>query len=230
MGAQDQMPRGADDFLKRIAQLETAYQNVSALAGSAAALAAAIQTGLGNLATSGTTWAGPVSSPSTVTASTVTAASSIYTPGTATADAGVTSAGVYALDVSTLPGSRRANWTNANGRIGYAPSSITTKNLLGPVTITASQFLACGPVVFEYLGQIDIRDNPENPNYDPTYIVPHELGHIAELLVENGCGEFVFTHEDGTPAGINYAEFAAVGFVVVGRDHEARIAALESRD
>lgn len=224
MGAQDVMPRGADDILRRISNLEAQLSAVTALAGSASALATAIQTGLGNLATSGTTWAGPVASPSTVTA-----ASSMYTPGTATADAGLTSAGVYSLDVSTLPGSRRANWTNVNGQIGYAPSSITTKNLLGPVTITASQFLACGPVVFEYLGQIDIRDNPENPNYDPTYVVPHELGHIAELLVENGCGEFVFTHEDGTPAGINYAEFAAVGFVIVGRDHEARIAALEAR-
>lgn len=158
---------------------------------------------------------------------TVTASSSIYTAGTVQADAGVTSVGVYGLDVSLLPGARRTNWTNVNGQIGYAPSSITKKNLVGDVTIGATDFLACAPVVFEYLGQLDIRDNPDNPHHDPDYLVPQEVGFIAETLDEHGLGAFVFRNEDGTPAGINYAEFAAVGFVTVGRDHEKRLAEVE---
>jgi hypothetical protein len=162
-----------------------------------------------------------------ITASSTVTGATVHATGTVVADAGITSVGVYGLDVSTLPGTRRTNWTVVTGQIGYAPSSILTKNILGEVQITAAQFLACGPVVFEYLGQVDIRDNPENPNHDPNYVVPTELGHIAEWLEQNECGAFVFRHEDGSPAGINYAEFAAVGFVVVGRNHEARLQALE---
>lgn len=148
--------------------------------------------------------------------------------GTGTFTAGVTSAGVFSLDVSLLPGTRRTNWTNANGQIGYAPSSILRKHIRENYRGRAADFLACQPVIYEYLGQLAIRDDSENPYYDPDYVVPLEVGHIAQWLVENNLPEFVFYEEDGvTPAGINYAEFAAVGFVVVGRDHEERIARLE---
>jgi hypothetical protein len=153
---------------------------------------------------------------------------SVSTSGSVTADAGITSTGVFNLDVSSLPGARRTDWVNVNGQIGYAPSSITKKENIRNYEGMAENFLACQPVVFEYVGQVAIRDDPENPNYDPDYKVPQEVGHVAEWLMEQGLDEFVFYDDDGvSPAGINYAEFAAVGMVVVGRDHESRLQRLE---
>jgi hypothetical protein len=158
----------------------------------------------------------------------VTAGGNVSAGGTGTFNAGITSAGVFALDVSTLPGTRRTEWVNINGQLGYAPSTIVRKHIVEKYMGRAADFLACQPVVYEYLGQLAIRDDPENPYFDPTYQVPTEVAHIAEWLIENHLSEFVFFEEDNTtPAGINYAEFAAVGFVVVGRDHEERIARLE---
>lgn len=163
-----------------------------------------------------------------VTAGGTVTGGNVNSAGTGTFAAGVTSVGVFNLDVSTLPGTRRTNWVNANGQVGYAPSSITKKANVENYVGRAADFLACQPVVFEYMGQVAIRDNPENPYYDPTYAVPLEFGLIAEWLIEHNLSEFVFFDGDGiTPAGINYAEFAAVGFLIVGRDHERRIAKLE---
>jgi hypothetical protein len=201
-----QFKQQISDILRRLAVLERPTGT------SVGSLVSQVQTAIANIASAVTT----------------ALAGGFHSTGTAVIDGGITSAGVYALDVSTLPGTRRTNWTVSTGQIGYAPSSILTKNILGDVEISAAQFLACGPAAFEYLGQVDIRDNPENPNYDPEYVVPVELGHVAEWLEENGCGAFVFRHEDGSPAGIDYAGFGAVGFVVVGRDHEQRIRTLEN--
>ncbi|MGV8852335.1 MAG: hypothetical protein ACOH1M_07200 [Rhodoglobus sp.] len=154
------------------------------------------------------------------------AAVNVNATGSGTFPAGLNSVGVFNLDVSTLPGTRRTDWVNISGAIGYAPSSITKKTNVANYTGKASAFLACQPVVFEYIGQVAIRDDPENPHYDPNYIVPTELGFIAEWLVELGLSEFVFYEEDGvTPAGIHYAEFAAVAAVVIGRDLDARLRA-----
>lgn len=148
--------------------------------------------------------------------------------GAGTFPAGINSIGVYNLDVSGLAGARRTEWVHVSGALGYAPSTVEKKTDVDGYGATSKQFLACMPIVFHYIGQLDIRDNPSNPNYDPDYDVPLEVGHLAELLVANGLGEFVFRNEDGSPAGINMAEFAAVGFVIVGRDHEARLRALEA--
>lgn len=149
--------------------------------------------------------------------------------GTVTGTAGITSTGVYALDVTTLPGGRAATWVHVTGRLGQTVSSITKKTDLTPAPYKASQFLACAPFLYHYTAQLDIRDNPDNPNFDPAYVVPWDVGFIAEYLIDNGLGDFVFFNEDGSPRGIHYAEFGSVFAAVVGRDHEARIVALEAR-
>lgn len=162
------------------------------------------------------------------TTGSMTATGNVNVGGTMTATTGITSPGAAALDVSTIPGSRQPSWQHiASGRYGYAPSTVVKKINVDGYGGKASQFLACMPIVWEYLSQIDIRDNPENPYYDPEYVVPVEVGLLAELLIANGLPEFVFFH-DGEPAGIYMAEFAAVGFVIVGRDHEARLRQLEA--
>lgn len=151
------------------------------------------------------------------------------TGGTGNFSAGVTSVGAYNTDVVALGGSRRGAWLHVNGELGYASSSVTKKANIRDFPLPAAAFLKHGAHVFNYKSMIDIRDNPENPAYNPDLVVPFEPGHLAEELIDAGLGMFVFFDEDGTPAGINYDMFAAVGFSVVGRDHEARIAALEAQ-
>lgn len=159
----------------------------------------------------------------------VTAGGSVSAGGSGTFPAGINSLGVFNLDVSTLPGTRRTEWVHQSGALGYAPSTVLKKANVDGYGGTAQQFLACMPIVWEYIAQLDIRDNPENPYYDSSYEVPTETGHLAELLIANGLSEFVFTDPDGTPAGINYAEFAAVGFVIVGRAHDQELREIRRR-
>lgn len=158
---------------------------------------------------------------------TVTAGGTISTPGTLQGDTGVTSVGAYNLDVSTLSGTRRTMWIHQSGAMGYAPSTREKKANIRDYPGSAAAFLACGAKVFEYIAQISIRDDPGNPQYDPSYIVPTDTGMLAEDLIDAGLGEFVFYEPDGTIAGIDYITFTAVGFSVVARDHEARLLKLE---
>lgn len=139
----------------------------------------------------------------------------------------ISSTGTYNNDVSLIPGARQPMWQNIGGQMGFAPSRQASKTNVAPITdVTAAGVLACWPVVWQYLGQIDIRDNPDNPYYDPDYIVPWDAGFIGEQLVRNGCGVFVIFAADGeTVVTIDYAGFAAVGHQVVLRDHEARMRA-----
>jgi hypothetical protein len=210
----DQVPAGADDSLRRIAALEASNNQMIGLVGSAKALATAVQTGLGNLATSGTTWAGPVASPSTVTASTVTASSSVSAP-QGTFSSGLSSVGAYNTNVSLLAGARQTVWQHYSGVYGYAPSSRELKTNLEPVPFTAADVLAVTPQMFQYKAQVAIREDPEHPNYDPAYVVPWEVGLMAEDLIAHNMACFVFWNEDGTPRGINYDLFGAVAPLVV---------------
>lgn len=187
-------------------QTAEALAQLTALVNDLAAEIAAVSA-------SGATWYGPVT-----------------TTGTVQADTGLTSVGVYNLDVSTLPGGRRTDWVHVSGAIGYAPSSIVKKMDLAEVPFTAADVLAIAPFVFHYKAQVAIRDDPENPNYDPTYEVPWDIGLIAEHLVTHGLELFVFFEDDGvTPAGINYDMFAAVALLVVVRDQQTQLDDLRRR-
>jgi len=210
----DQVGRGDDDVVRRLGALESAYQVILGIAGSAKALAAAIQTGLGNLASSGTTWAGPVSSPSFVNGSTGAFSSSL------------SSVGAYNTDVSLLAGARQTVWQHNSGIYGFAPSSEKTKANLKAVPFTAADVRAVSPFMFQYKAQLAIRDDPTNEQYDPDYVVPWEIGLMAEHLIAHKMSCFVFWDEDGvTPRGINYDLFGAIAPLVVLADQEARLVA-----
>lgn len=152
------------------------------------------------LAASGVTWEGPVD-----------------TSGTVTADTGINSVGAYNLDVTTLAGARRGAWWHVSGAAGYAPSTRVRKQNIRDAEFRPEQFMAIAPKMFEYRAQADIRDNPENPQYDPNYEVPVEVGLIAEDLVEAGLDAFVFVDDKGDPAGIDYATFGAICSLVLGQ-------------
>lgn len=205
---------GLREIQDRLAELEAptgsqtaeALSQIRALVNNLAAEVAA-------LAASGVTWAGPVT-----------------TSGEGDFAAGLRSTGAAALDLSTISGSRQPAWQHiASGRYGYAPSTLAEKRNVRPVPFTAAEVLAVAPRVFWYRGQLDIRDNPDNPAYNPEHQVPDEIGLIAEELIAAGLEIFVVVDDDGTPRGVHYELFGAVAALVVGADHEARIAALEAQ-
>jgi hypothetical protein len=159
----------------------------------------------------------------------ITAGGNITAQGTVTGVAGLSSLGVTSTNVTLLPGTRAAVWVNYTaGVLGQTVSTIVQKTNLADVPYSAAQFLQVIPYVFEYIGQVDIRDNPQNAYYDPNYVVPLEIGMMAEHLIEAGLELFVIYEADGTtPANIDYAAFGAVATLVIGRDHEQRITAIE---
>lgn len=147
----------------------------------------------------------------------ITAGGSITAQGVVTGVAGINSVAAYNLDVTTLPGIRRGAWWHQSGAAGYAPSTRTRKQRIENASFRPEQFMAIAPKVFEYRAQADIRDNPDNPHYDPTYVVPMEVGLIAEDLIDVGLGAFVFMDDAGEPAGIDYATFGAICALVLGQ-------------
>lgn len=154
----------------------------------------------------------------------------VHANGTVTGDAGLSSLGVTTTNVTLLPGTRAAVWVNYTaGVLGQTVSSILQKDNLAPVPYTAAQFLRVMPYVFEYIGQIDIRDNPENPYYDPDYVVPLEIGMMAQHLLAEGLDLFVIFDAAGEPTNIDYAAFGAVATLVIGLDHDQRISELEAK-
>lgn len=186
---------------RRLAELErpTGTQTAQAVAQIRTLVEDLVDT-VNALAASGVTWAGPVT-----------------TTGTVQADTGITSVGAYNLDVTTLAGARRGAWWHVSGAAGYAPSTRKRKQGIEDAGFTPEQFMAIAPKVFEYRAQADIRDNPENPQHDPQYEVPLEVGLIAEDLVDAGLGAFVFRDDEGEPAGIDYATFGAICSLVLGQ-------------
>lgn len=147
----------------------------------------------------------------------ITAGGNATIQGTVTGVAGINSVGAYNLDVTTLAGGRRGAWWHVSGAAGYAPSTRVRKQNIRDADFTAEQFMAIAPKVFEYRAQADIRDNPENPQHDPNYVVPLEVGLIAEDLLDAGLGAFVFKDDEGRPAGIDYATFGAICSLVLGQ-------------
>lgn len=158
----------------------------------------------------------------------ITAGGNATVQGTVTGVAGINSVGAYNLDVTTLPGIRRGAWWHQSGAAGYAPSTRTRKQKIQPADFTPEQFMAIVPKVFEYRAQADIRDNPDNPHYDPSYTVPLEVGLIAEDLIDAGLGAFVFEDDEGQPAGIDYATFGAICALVLGQAAYATVTASAS--
>jgi len=149
--------------------------------------------------------------------------------GNSTLTGGITSTGVAGFNVTTLPGGRSAVWIHdASGVMGQTTSSIVYKMDLGELPFTATDFIATSPYVYHYRAQVDIRDNPENPFYDPDYEVPWEVGYMAEHLVENNLGLFVLYDSEGVPKNIMYDLFGAVAAVVIGREHDRAIGELRA--
>ena len=232
------MPPQEDDEQRAQRDLERATRENAAARGLAASqignggtlrIDGSLQV-TGSITVPGTlTSAGALSAGTTVTAGTSVTApqgtfSTSVTAPQGTFSSGLSSVGAYNTDVSLIAGARQQVWQHNTGVYGFAPSSLTTKTNLGSIPFTAADVLAVQPYVFQYRGQIAIRDDPENAQHDPDYTVPWEIGLMAEHLIANSMGCFVFWEDDGvTPKGINYDLFGAIAPLVVLADQERRL-------
>jgi len=141
----------------------------------------------------------------------------------------LSSVGAYNNDLSLIAGARQTVWQHNTGPYGFSPSSILSKTNLTKPPFSAADVLAVQPFLFQYKGQVAIKTDPKNAAYDPAYVVPWEIGLMAEHLIAHNMGCFVFYHDDGTPKGINYDLFGAIAPLVVLADQEARLTSLETR-
>lgn len=185
-----------------------------------------LATEIQNVASSGATWTGPVADP---TATGLSTAGGVTAIGTLRGDAGLTSVGAAVLDLSTIPGSRQNVWQHiASGRYGFAPSTRESKMNLSEMPFTATDARAVKGWLFQYKGQLAIRNDESNPNYDPDYVVPWDVGLMAEDLIAHNMRCFVVFNDDGSTKTINYDLFGALVPLVLDADIDARMRALES--
>jgi len=201
----DQIPRGPDDVVRRVRVLEQTMNVVLALAGNAKALAAAIQTGLGTLASSGTTWLGPVASPSTISSSTdLTVGGLIRSPST------------YTNSISTS--FRNVFVTSVDGAFGFNLSSGKFKQDIETAQVAAADVLKLRLVTFRYIAAVE--------KYGEAAAVEH--GFIAEEVEAAGLGWLVDYDEHGDPLTLKF-HLISMAMLVVAQDQERRLAELERR-
>jgi len=200
-GAGAVVPPGDDAIWVAIRDLERKLQELYAIASGGKAIATAVQTGLGTLASSGTTWAGPVASPSTISAAgnasiggDINLTGDLYTPhGRATP-----------VVVSYVAG-----YLDSVGRLGATPSSVAYKRDFAAADTAplVDALLGVALVRFRYIQAVEeLGDEAEL-----------ELGAIAEYFDAVGLGEYVFRHEDGSPMGIKYERLSIPLIAVVQR-------------
>ena len=204
----DQVGRQDDDVIRRLAKLEAQYNQIIGLAGSAKAIAAAVQTGLGALASSGTTWAGPVSSPSTVAA-----AGAITAGGNATVGGIIRNVSAYSNPITS---SYRAVWvTSVDGQFGFNLSSREFKQDIETLVLDPAIVLKLRAVTYRYIAAVEAEGDAAET----------QVGLIAEEVHDLGL-EWLVEYDNGKPCGIKF-HLVAFALLVVAQDHEARLAALE---
>ncbi|MGV8912479.1 MAG: tail fiber domain-containing protein [Rhodoglobus sp.] len=137
-------------------------------------------------------------------------------------------------------GPRVAAWLlNAGGLVGTASSRRFKTNIRG-AAIDPAAVLGVEVKHYQYLAEIDKRDNPENPLHDPEYHVATEVGMIAEELHDAGLWQFVFYERDADgvlvldeegeaiPFGVHY-ELLAMALLPVAQQQERRLSDLAAR-
>jgi uncharacterized protein YdcH (DUF465 family) len=137
-------------------------------------------------------------------------------------------------------GPRVAAWLlNAGGLVGTASSRRFKTNIRG-AAIDPAAVLGVEVKHYQYLAEIDKRDNQENPLHDPEHHVATEVGMIAEELHDAGLWQFVFYERDAdgalvldgegepTPFGVHY-ELLAMALLPVAQQQERRLSDLAAR-
>ncbi len=212
----DQMPRGENDVTKRLRALEQAVGTILGIAGNAAALAQAIQTGLGNLASSGTTWAGPVASPSTVSAAAAISAGGNLSGGDANLSGYLFSPAGRAFQVVT---SFASAWFDGTGKLGINTSTVRDKQDFEPAETDdlVEALLHLALIRFRRTELVEQMGDE----------APYELGTIAEYMASTPLREWVFADVEGAVQGIEWAHLV-IPLIATVQSLDARLKRLES--
>ena len=211
MPISDQVPLGQSEVFSRIRALEQGYNVVLALAGNAKAIAGAIQTGLGNLATSGTTWAGPVASPSTIAA-----AGSASIGGDINLSGYVFTPAGRAFQVVT---SFASAWLDGSGKLGINTSTVRDKQDFEPAN-TEDIVEALLHVALIRFRRVELVERLGDD-------APYELGTIAEYMADTPLREWVFADVEGAIQGIEWAHLV-IPLIATVQSLDARLKALEN--
>jgi hypothetical protein len=182
-------------ILARLRELETMrgsqiYESVKELR----ALVENLEAEIAAVSSSGATWFGPVATTGTVTANTM-----------------LNSVGAYNNDITAT---RRGAWWRSNGDAGYASSSIHKKHILDGIEapdILALLEATAVSTYYQYLAELDKRDNPDNEEYDPDYHVATEWGGIAQWFHELGLWQVVVYEDHSDPVGLHYEIMGLLG-------------------
>jgi hypothetical protein len=121
----------------------------------------------------------------------------INVTGTATIGSDITTTGGYiftplgyAFDITYT---RRGAWLGNDGRLGWASSSVTAKELIDTIpSPDPIVILALADHYYQRKAEIEKRDDPSSPDYvGPDYQVATEWGGLAEEFHEAGLWQVV---------------------------------------
>lgn len=193
----NQVPPGPGEVWKQIKDLQQQVQTALSYAASAQAVSSQLAANVAALAASGTTWQGPVASPSTVSAATDVNATNNVNAGNNVTGPNVFGTSIFAANAGVIAGnitsSRTTLWArNSDGYIGNTLSSRDFKQDIVVSDIDPLAVLAISIKHYRYIDEVRRRDDPTFPDYvGPNYHVSLEIGMIAEDLHAAGLWQFV---------------------------------------
>lgn len=206
----DATPAGNDAVWVELRTQKQLLQQLFALASGGKNIATAVQTGLGTLAGSGTTWAGPVASPSTITA-----ASDISSSGTASVAGVFKNIAAYSNPITTS--FRNLFVTSVDGQYGFNLSSREFKQDVQSALVDPKNVLLLRLVTYRYIAAVE--------EYGDAAAIEHGL--LAEEVEEAGLGWLVDYGEDGKPLTLKF-HLIAMALLPVVQDLNARVTRLEA--
>lgn len=187
----NQVPPGPGEVWDRLADLQQQIQTAVSYAASAQAVSTQLASNVAALAASGVTWAGPVASPSTVSAVGALSGASVAVSGNATVSGQIFAPNAFAAS---------SGWTtayfNVDGRLALGASALVFKQDFEPVdNVPLVEAILRLPLLrFHMIAAIEESGDKATL----------EIGLLADYLAEIGLGEFVYRDKDGDVLGINY--------------------------
>ena len=115
----------------------------------------------------------------------------------------ITSPVTYATNLGSVAGNRRTMWMHESGLFGFASSSRERKVEIEALHLDVDAVLSIEPKTFRYREAVRAYD--ETPEDERGPEPNHEIGFIAEELVDAGFAPFVFRGSDGGLEGIEYS-------------------------
>jgi hypothetical protein len=156
----------------------------------------------GNISGGGFSTSGGVSASGNVSAGATVSGVNVSASGAVSGNTGTFNGGLFSTAAysTVVSGTRTATWTQNDGTVGTAPSSIRFKTNVVLADWSEARVLAvlsASSKYYNYKSEVARRDDPKSPDYvGPDYHVHQEIGYIAEELHAAGLWEFVVYERD----------------------------------